>query len=174
MWNLANELFLLWLQTGNMTERALGYTTIGGDLMGGFSLIGNLPKTLIAELLRYLSETRFQHLKSLKRLLDMPASAELADNQSDEADLMPYIVADVILFLLVGRKLSAISIYAVIFQRFAGMYSGDQLRSWLEKFMLLFHRSVFKWKQGPPTLHLGNIDLALEGALRLPIVHSRF
>ena len=47
MWNWANSAGALFLQSGDMTERAVGYTTIGGDLEGGLSVIANLPKTVV-------------------------------------------------------------------------------------------------------------------------------
>src|SRR5581483_5401699 len=56
MWDFASSTGAMWLQTGNMTEKAVGYTAVGGDLMGAYSLIGNLPKTVVIELLDYLGE----------------------------------------------------------------------------------------------------------------------
>jgi NAD+ synthase (glutamine-hydrolysing) len=172
MWNLANELELLWIQTGNTTELASGYTTLGGDIMGGLSLIGNLPKTVVIELLRYFSTTYFKDSESLKQLLETKASAELADNQNDETDLMPFVVADLILFCLVGRKLDAKSIYAILQQQFEGIYSPIELRGWLEKFFNLFYHSIHKWTQLCVTLHLGKVHLDREGALRLPVAQT--
>ena len=37
MWSLSNSLRGLWIQTSNMSEKAVGYTTIGGDMMGSYS-----------------------------------------------------------------------------------------------------------------------------------------
>src|SRR5262249_17455653 len=51
MWNWANTSLALFLQTGNMSEKALGYTTVGGDLEGALSVIANLPKTVVIALL---------------------------------------------------------------------------------------------------------------------------
>jgi NAD+ synthase (glutamine-hydrolysing) len=56
MWNWANSSGALFLQTGNMSEKALGYTTVGGDLEGAFSVIANLPKTLVIALIGRLLE----------------------------------------------------------------------------------------------------------------------
>ena len=47
MWNWANSSGGLFLQTGNMSEKAVGYTTIGGDLEGALSVIANVPKTVV-------------------------------------------------------------------------------------------------------------------------------
>jgi NAD+ synthase (glutamine-hydrolysing) len=54
MWNWANSSGGLFLQTGNMSEKAVGYTTIGGDLMGALAVIANVPKTVVMVLLDHL------------------------------------------------------------------------------------------------------------------------
>ncbi|MES1242128.1 MAG: NAD(+) synthase, partial [Acidobacteriota bacterium] len=51
MWNWANSAGGLFLQTGDMSEKAVGYTTIGGDLEGALSVIANIPKTVVIALL---------------------------------------------------------------------------------------------------------------------------
>ena len=51
MWNWANSSGALFLQTGDMSEKAVGYTTIGGDLEGALSVIANVPKTVVNALL---------------------------------------------------------------------------------------------------------------------------
>jgi NAD+ synthase (glutamine-hydrolysing) len=56
MWNWSNTSRALFLQTGNMSEKSLGYTTIGGDLEGCFSVIANVPKTVVIALLDRLLE----------------------------------------------------------------------------------------------------------------------
>ena len=56
MWNWSNSGGGLFLQTGNMSEKAVGYTTIGGDLMGAWPCIANVPKTVVMYLLDYLQE----------------------------------------------------------------------------------------------------------------------
>ena len=54
MWNWANSSGALFLQTGDMSEKAVGYTTIGGDLEGALSVIANVPKTVVMALLERL------------------------------------------------------------------------------------------------------------------------
>ena len=56
MWNWSNSSGGLFLQTGNMSEKAVGYTTIGGDLMGALGVLANVPKTVVMYLLDYLHE----------------------------------------------------------------------------------------------------------------------
>ena len=55
MWNWANSSGALFLQTGDMSEKAVGYTTIGGDLEGALSVIANVPKTVVIALLERLA-----------------------------------------------------------------------------------------------------------------------
>ena len=54
MWNWSNSSGGLFLQTGNMSEKAVGYTTVGGDLMGALAVLANVPKTVVMYLLDYL------------------------------------------------------------------------------------------------------------------------
>ena len=56
MWNWSNSSGGLFLQTGNMSEKAVGYTTVGGDLMGALGVLANVPKTVVMYLLDYLHE----------------------------------------------------------------------------------------------------------------------
>ena len=51
MWNWANSSGALFVQTSDMSEKAVGYTTIGGDLEGALSVIANVPKTVVIALL---------------------------------------------------------------------------------------------------------------------------
>jgi NAD+ synthase (glutamine-hydrolysing) len=155
-----------------MTEKALGYTTIGGDMEGGFALMANIPKTVIIELLNYLLEARFAWLTSLRMLMTTQASAELADNQEDERDLMPFVVADRLLELLVGERMTPVDGYRMVRSELGEIYSAQQLIAWTKRFIILFRRSVFKWVQGPLSLHFGNLDLDRESALRLPVTNA--
>jgi len=177
MWNLANVEQGLWLQTGNMSERAVGYTTIGGDLMGGYSLIGNLPKTVVTELIAYLAKT-FDI--SAERILETRASAELAEGQFDEDELMPFPVLDLCFLLFAGEWYGPADMYRVLRARWTDeelreMRPGFEphlLKSWIERFVHLFRTSIFKWVQAPQSVHLGSLDLDRERALQIPVVTS--
>lgn len=178
MWNWANSSRALWLQTGNMSEKAVGYTTVGGDLMGAYSLIGNLPKTTIIALLYHLHK-KFG-FNSLQTLLATKASAELAENQEDERDLMPFVVLDLCFELFAGEKLMPVDVYRTVRARFtdeelkalAPNYEPGMLKAWVKRFVLLFVKSIFKWVQAPQAVHLLPLDLDRERALQLPVVQS--
>ena len=104
MWNWSNSSGGLFLQTGNMTEKSVGYTTIGGDLMGALGVLANVPKTVVMALLDYLlQQTGYE---GISRVLAKPAGPELAPNQEGEKELMPFIVLDACFYLYAGEKLS--------------------------------------------------------------------
>ncbi len=179
MWSISNSLRGLWIQTSNMSEKAVGYTTIGGDMMGSYSLIANLPKTVVIELLKFIAkETEFQ---SLKRLVETKASAELAENQEDEKDLMPFPVLDALLELYAGEALMPEELYEVVrsmwtdeeFLEMRSDFKPEMLKAWVIRFIKLFQGSIFKWVQTPQTVHLGSLDLDRERALQLPVIQSR-
>jgi NAD+ synthase (glutamine-hydrolysing) len=167
MWNWSNSAGGLFLQTGNMSERAVGYTTVGGDLEGALSVIANLPKTVVNHLLGYLQEQT--GLEGIRRVLERPAGPELAPDQSGEAELMPFPVLDACFFLFAAEKLSPDEVKAVITQMFPEL-GRETAEAHVEKFTRLFTRSIFKWVQAPLTLHVGNLDLDRERALQLPVV----
>ncbi len=171
MWDWANSTGGMWLQTGNMSEKAVGYTTIGGDSMGAYSLIGNLPKTVVKAMLHYLYETSFR-LPALWQLNKSVESAELSEDQADERDLMPFPVLDACFALFAGEKMSPEEVLFVLREMFPDK-EDKQLEEWVGKFINLFHNSIFKWVQMPETVHVGSLDLDRERALQLPVVQSR-
>lgn len=167
MWNWSNTSGALFLQTGNMSEKALGYTTVGGDLEGAFSVIANLPKTVVIALIERL-EKRFGHA-GIRATLTTTAGPELASNQSGEAELMPFEVLDACLYLYGAEKLAPDEVACALPSIFPGR-DPQQLAQWAQKFARLFSQSIFKWVQSPLAIHVGSLDLDRERALQLPVV----
>ena len=167
MWNWSNSAGGLFLQTSNMSEKAVGYTTIGGDMEGALSVIANVPKTVVNYLLDYLYETT--QLEGIRLTLAKPASAELADDQEDERDLMPFPVLDACFMLYAGEKMSPDDVEEALVSIFPEI-EADKLRTWSKRFARLFTQSIYKWVQAPLCLHVGNLDLDRERALQLPVV----
>jgi len=167
MWTWANSADGLFLQTSNMSEKAVGYTTIGGDMEGALSVIANVPKTVVNYLLDYLLEKT--NMPGILLTLKKPASAELADDQEDEKDLMPFPVLDACFALYAGEKMSPIEVRDVLRQMFP---TNDTkiIDAWASRFAKLFTQSIYKWVQTPLCLHVGNLDLDRERALQLPVV----
>jgi NAD+ synthase (glutamine-hydrolysing) len=86
------------LSTSNKSESAVGYTTIYGDMAGGFSPIKDLYKTEVYEIAYFINKD-----KEIipKNIINKPPSAELRPNQKDQDTLPPYDVLDKILWLLI-------------------------------------------------------------------------
>lgn len=167
MWTWANSTAGLFLQTSNMSEKAVGYTTIGGDLEGALAVIANVPKTVVAYLLDYLQETR--GWECIRLTLAYPASAELAPDQEDERELMPFPVLDACFALYAGEKMPPDEVLSAL----RAMFPDDDPRTlevWTARFARLFTASIYKWVQAPLSLHIGNLDLERERALQLPVV----
>jgi NAD+ synthase (glutamine-hydrolysing) len=169
MWNWSNSAGALFLQTGNMSERAVGYTTVGGDLEGGLAVIANVPKTVVAVLLEHL-QGKLQ-LDGIRQVLARPAGPELAPDQLGEEELMPFPVLDACFHLFVEEKMTPDEVAEVLETMFPEQPAAT-LRSQVEKFVRLFLGSIFKWVQAPLSLHLGNLDLDRERALQLPVVNQ--
>jgi NAD+ synthase (glutamine-hydrolysing) len=167
MWTWANCAAGLFLQTSNMSEKAVGYSTIGGDGEGALAVVANLPKTVVNYLLDYLLETT--RSEGIRLTLIKPASAELADNMEDEKDLMPFPVLDACFALYAGEKMAPDEVEQALVAMFPE-HPAAQLQAWTTKFARLFTMSIYKWVQAPLSLHVGNLDLDRERALQLPVV----
>jgi NAD+ synthase (glutamine-hydrolysing) len=167
MWNWANSSGGLFLQTGNMSEKAVGYTTIGGDLMGALAVISNLPKTVVMYLLEYLSEKT--GYAGIKAVTARPAGPELAHNQVGEDELMPFPILDACFHLFAGEKLSPADVTTAVTTMFPEV-KQEVLASYVTRFVKLFTVSIYKWVQSPISLHVGALDLDRERALQLPVV----
>jgi NAD+ synthase (glutamine-hydrolysing) len=167
MWNWANSSGALFLQTGDMSEKAVGYTTIGGDLEGALSVIANVPKTVVVALLeRFLARFGFA---GVRQTLATEPGPELAEAQTAEGELMPFAVLDACLYLYAGEKLSPPEVAYGLRAIFPDVEPA-RLEEWAGRFAGLFTRSIYKWVQSPLSLHVGSLDLDRERALQLPVV----
>ncbi len=167
MWNWANSSGGLFLQTGNMSEKAVGYTTIGGDLMGALAVISNLPKTVVMYLLAYLLEK--YGYEGIKAVIARPAGPELMHHQVGEDELMPFPILDACFHLFAGEKMSPTDVVTAVRAIFPEL-SAEVAEAHVKKFVRLFTQSIYKWVQSPISLHVGNLDLDRERALQLPVV----
>lgn len=167
MWNWANTSGALFLQTGDMSEKAVGYTTIGGDLEGSLSVIANVPKTVVEALLARL-DRRFGFAGIASTLATAPGP-ELADAQVAEHELMPFPILDACLHLYASEKLSADEVARALVSVCPG-YDAAYLATCAQRFARLFTQSIYKWVQSPLALHVGSLDLDRERALQMPVV----
>ncbi len=88
---LSNKYGSIVLTTGNKSETAVGYSTLYGDLAGGFAVIKDILKTLVYRLCRYRNSIA---PVIPERILTRAPSAELKEGQTDQDSLPPYDVLD--------------------------------------------------------------------------------
>ena len=93
---LSNKFGWLVLTTGNKSEYSVGYTTLYGDMAGGFAVLKDVPKTLVYRLSRFRNERSAKELIPAS-IVERAPSAELRPDQRDEDTLPPYDVLDPIL-----------------------------------------------------------------------------
>jgi NAD+ synthase (glutamine-hydrolysing) len=169
MWNWSNSSGALFLQTGDMSEKAVGYTTMGGDLEGALSVIANVPKTVVVALLERLHR-RFQ-FAGIAQTLSTAPGPELADAQVAESELMPFPVLDACLHLYAAEKMSPEEVEEALLSIFPKT-TREQAHAWASRFTRLFTQSIYKWVQAPLSLHVGSLDLDRERALQMPVVQK--
>jgi NAD+ synthase (glutamine-hydrolysing) len=97
---LSNKFNALVLTTGNKSEMSVGYCTLYGDMVGALAVIGDVVKTEVYQLCRYLNQER---TVIPMPILEKPPSAELRPGQKDTDSLPPYEVLDPILQAYVER-----------------------------------------------------------------------
>src|SRR5215468_10868955 len=93
---LSNKFGWLVLTTGNKSEYSVGYTTLYGDMAGGFAVIKDVPKMLVYEVARHVN-TRAGRAVIPETVFTRAPSAELRPNQTDQDTLPPYDLLDRIL-----------------------------------------------------------------------------
>lgn len=132
---ISNKKGYLVLTTGNKSEMAVGYSTLYGDMAGGFDALKDVPKTLVFAL-----ATCRNSLGEVipPTVISRPPSAELAPDQKDEDSLPPYDILDQILALYVEQDYSA---EAIINQGFA--------REQVERVVRLVDVNEYKRRQAP-------------------------
>ncbi len=107
--SISNKFRRILLSTGNKSEIAVGYCTLYGDMNGGLSVLGDIPKTMVYQLSHQLNK-KFGWIP--ERILTRAPSAELRPNQTDQDTLPPYEILDGILAAYIEERLPAAEIVA--------------------------------------------------------------
>ncbi|QUX95156.1 NAD+ synthase [Marinomonas sp. CT5] len=106
---ISNKKGYMVLTTGNKSEMAVGYATLYGDMVGGYSVLKDVFKTLVFKLCRYRNTLGYV---IPERVITRPPSAELAPDQVDEDSLPSYDILDEILRMYIEEDQSAEAILA--------------------------------------------------------------
>jgi NAD+ synthase (glutamine-hydrolysing) len=155
---LSNSRGGLVLSTGNKSEYSVGYSTLYGDMAGGYAVIKDVPKTLVFRLARWLTATRGELIPA--SIIERPPSAELAPDQRDTDTLPPYDLLDPILERYVERDQGIAEIVT------AG-FDPDVVR----RVVAMVDRAEYKRRQAPPGVKI--TPRAFGRDRRLPIAGRR-
>ena len=164
---IANQQGHLLLSTGNKSELAVGYCTLYGDMNGGLAVIGDLYKTCIFDLCKWLDSKDSYRARERfclpinceligSKILKKPPSAELSPGQLDTDSLPEYSILDPILKELIEKKSSS-----------EDLINNGYEPHLIRKIQRLIKKAEFKRRQAPPLLKV--TDQAFGSGWRVPI-----
>jgi NAD+ synthase (glutamine-hydrolysing) len=154
---LSNKFGSLVLATGNKSELSTGYCTLYGDMVGGFAVIKDCPKTLVYQLAEHKNKQEGKEIIP-NRIIQKEPTAELRPNQRDTDSLPPYELLDPILQAYVEEDRGADEIVA------QGS-SPEMVRDVIDR----VDRNEYKRRQSPPGIKI--TPRALGKDRRLPITN---
>ncbi len=149
----SNRFGHLLLTTGNKSELSVGYCTLYGDTNGGLGVIGDLYKTEVFALSRYMNEAAEREVIPAG-IIEKPPSAELAPGQKDTDSLPPYEILDEVLKVLIeGNRLEA-SEQRIVQAKFDELQQTEPGRELIAKVKGMIARNEYKRRQAPPILRV--------------------
>jgi NAD+ synthase (glutamine-hydrolysing) len=152
---LSNKFGWLVLATGNKSEMATGFSTIYGDMVGGYAVIKDVRKTLVYELCR---ERNRRGAVIPEPVLTKPPSAELRPGQRDDQSLPPYDELDPILEAYIEDDLTA-----------GELVQAGYDPALVRRIVTLVDRAEYKRRQAPPGVRV--TPKAFGKDRRLPITN---
>lgn len=155
---LSNKFGWLVLACSNKSESATGYTTLYGDMVGGFSPLKDVPKTMVIELAKYKNHHAGKEIIPPKVLSKAP-SAELKPDQKDVDTLPPYKLLDLILKAYLEDNVSVDKIIDMGFSPEMVLQATH-----------LVDKNEYKRRQAPPGIKITTIDISREK--KLPITNQ--
>lgn len=162
---------VLLLSTGNKSEMSVGYSTLYGDMCGGFNPIKDLYKTRVIELCRWRNANHRQWMKGvekpiLEEIINRPPSAELAEGQTDDDKLGSYPVLDAVLNCLIEDKIDPVST-----ARQVSRAMGESVDvEYTKRIARLVQVAEYKRRQSPPGTKL--TARSFGGGWRYPITNK--
>jgi NAD+ synthase (glutamine-hydrolysing) len=151
---LSNKFGYILLNTSNKSEAAVGYGTLYGDMNGGLSVLGDVYKTRVYELARYINRE-----KEIipENIITKPPSAELRPGQKDSDSLPDYDILDKILQEYIENRLGPSEIVALGYD--------EKL---VKRILRLVNINEYKRYQTPPMLRVSGKAFGM--GRRMPIV----
>jgi NAD+ synthase (glutamine-hydrolysing) len=179
VWALANAENRLLLATNNRSESAAGYTTMDGDTSGGLAPVAGVGKQFLRGWLSWVERQGPAGLGPIPALRAVNAQAPTAelrppeDGQTDEGDLMPYMVLDVLEHLCVVERLTPLEAWREARERLAA-YPADELKRWTRRFYQLWSHAQWKRERLALSFHLDDHNVDPRSWCRWPVLTGGF
>jgi NAD+ synthase (glutamine-hydrolysing) len=151
---LSNKFGYILLNTSNKSELAVGYGTLYGDMAGGLSVLGDVYKTEVFELARYINREKEIIPEAI---INKPPSAELRADQKDSDSLPEYEILDPILYQYIEQQRGP-----------NGLIKMGYDKALVDRILKLVNTNEYKRYQTPPILRIS--PKAFGSGRRLPIV----
>lgn len=152
--SFSNKFGNIVLNTSNKSEMAVGYGTLYGDMCGGLSVIGDVYKTEVFELCRFINRDK-EIIPD--NIITKPPSAELRPDQKDSDSLPDYEVLDQVVYQYIEQRRDPQDIIAM-------GYDADLVR----RILRLVNINEFKRHQTAPVLRVSTKAFGM--GRRMPIV----
>ncbi len=151
---LSNKFGYILLNTSNKSEAAVGYGTLYGDMNGGLSVIGDVYKTQVFELARFINREKEMIPENI---ITKPPSAELRPDQKDSDSLPDYDILDEVLYQYIEHRKGPKEIIAMGFDE-----------ALVNRILKLVNTNEYKRYQTPPILRVSTKAFGM--GRRMPIV----
>jgi len=151
---MSNKFGHILLNTSNKSEAAVGYSTLYGDMNGGISVLGDVYKTEVFKLARYINKNEEVIPENS---INKPPSAELRPDQKDSDSLPEYDILDEILFQYIEKRKGPKELVRMGFEKAV-----------VDRILKLVNTSEYKRYQTPPMLRVSSKAFGM--GRRMPIV----
>jgi NAD+ synthase (glutamine-hydrolysing) len=179
--------YALEIGTGDLSEKALGWSTYAGDHISMYDLNPGIPKTLVEFVIRWVANERVgawsgqskdQADKLREALFDvleapispelLPASTEGRIAQLTEKTLGPYELNDFFLYWFIRHRARPARIMFLAEQAFEDAYPAEEIRKWLVQFFRRFFHAQWKRDCTADGPKVGAVALSPRGDWRMP------
>lgn len=171
--DLANQYGGIVVGTGDLSELALGFCTYAGDQISMYGVNAGVAKTLIREIVLYVS-TEDETLGSIaQEIVSIPPSPELlppetgSERQDTQKQIGPYDLNDFFIYYMLRFQMTPKKILLLATYAF-DEYSPEQIKEQLIKFYKRFFSSQFKRSCMPDGPKVGSVSLSPRGDWRMP------
>jgi NAD+ synthase (glutamine-hydrolysing) len=151
---MSNKFGNILLNTSNKSEMAVGYGTLYGDMCGGIAVLGDVYKTEVYQICRYINK---DGEIIPENILTKAPSAELRPNQKDSDSLPDYDILDKVLFQYIEKRQGPKELVAMGFDE-----------ALVKRVLRMVNLNEFKREQTAPVIRVSS--KAFGSGRRMPIV----